>query len=146
MKDAIASQLQLRVFFCGCPARLAHILPSGSSGSDMTKLFAVFSVLCIGTIMSATAHADDTRTIEMVIKDHKFTPAEITIPANTPVILQVKNADAAVEEFDSHDLRREKIIAPGMTAKIKLDGLRPGEYSFMGEFHARTAQGKVHVQ
>lgn len=112
----------------------------------MSKFFAVFSVLCIGTIMSVTAHADDTRTIEMVIKDHKFTPAEITIPANTPVILQVKNADAAVEEFDSHDLRREKIIAPGMTAKIKLDGLRPGDYSFMGEFHARTAQGKVHVQ
>lgn len=111
----------------------------------MTKFLAVFSALLLGGVVSATAHAE-TQTIDMVIKDHKFSPAEITIPANTPVILQVKNADSAVEEFDSHDLRREKIIAPGMTAKIKLDGLAAGDYSFMGEFHSKTAQGKVHVQ
>ncbi len=111
----------------------------------MLKFPALVSALLIGGTMFTVAHAE-TQTIDMVIKDHKFSPAEITIPANTPVILQVKNADHAVEEFDSHDLRREKIIAPGMTAKIKLDGLAPGEYSFMGEFHSSTAQGKVHVK
>ncbi|OKH87210.1 cupredoxin domain-containing protein [Thalassospira sp. TSL5-1] len=111
----------------------------------MLKFPALVSAVLIGGVISTVAHAE-TQTIDMVIKDHKFSPAEITIPANTSVILQVKNADHAVEEFDSHDLRREKIIAPGMTAKIKLDGLAPGVYSFMGEFHSSTAQGKVHVK
>ncbi|OSQ46024.1 cupredoxin domain-containing protein [Thalassospira sp. MCCC 1A01428] len=111
----------------------------------MTKIFAALSVFLAGTVLSVAAYAD-TQTIDIVIKDHKFSPAEITLPADTPVVLQVKNADSAVEEFDSHDLRREKIIAPGMTAKIKLDGLSPGDYSFMGEFHASTAKGMVHVE
>ncbi|OSQ40281.1 cupredoxin domain-containing protein [Thalassospira mesophila] len=112
----------------------------------MTKFLAVISVLLASAVFSTASHAADTKTIDLVIKDHKFTPAEITIPADTPVILQVKNADAAVEEFDSHDLRREKIIAPGMTAKIKLGPLSAGDYSFMGEFHASTAKGVVHVE
>lgn len=111
----------------------------------MSKIPAVVFAMLMGSVVTTVAHAAP-QTIDMVIKDHKFNPAEITIPANTPVVLQVKNADHAVEEFDSHDLRREKIIAPGMTAKIKLDGLAPGVYSFMGEFHSSTAQGKVHVK
>ena len=48
----------------------------------------------------------------LAIRDRRFTPAEITVPANVKVKLVVDNQDAAPEEFDSHALNREKVI-PG---------------------------------
>ena len=82
-------------------------------------------------------------TIAVRIKDHKFTPAEITVPANTPVVLNVTNADNLAEEFDSNDLKIEKVIAGGQMGVVRLRPLKPGRYSFMGEYHAKTAQGVV---
>ena len=83
---------------------------------------------------------------KLTIKDHHFSPAEITIPANTRVTLFVHNADSDAEEFHSDSLHREKIIGPKMTGKINIGPLAPGIYPFMGEFHMRTAQGKVIVK
>ena len=82
----------------------------------------------------------------ITIKDHKFEPATIEIPANTKIKLIVKNEDATPEEFESHDFKREKIIAGNSTAKIMVDPLAPGEYKFFGEFNEKTAQGKLVVK
>lgn len=46
------------------------------------------------------ARAEDPPTIEVTIKDHRFSPAEIHIPSGKPVILHITNADDTVEEFD----------------------------------------------
>ena len=83
---------------------------------------------------------------ELTIAEHRFTPAEIVIPANTRVRLIVHNKDNSPEEFHSDSLHREKIIGPNMTGKINIGPLAPGVYTFMGEFHARTAQGQVVVK
>ncbi len=79
----------------------------------------------------------------IVIKDHKFNPARVVVPANTKVRLVIDNQDPTPEEFESHDMHREKIIAGNKTAKIKIGPLKPGEYSFFGEFNEDTAQGVV---
>lgn len=82
----------------------------------------------------------------LVIKDHKFQPAELTIPAGVKVALIVDNQDATPEEFESHELQREKII-PGKTkAKIFVGPLEPGRYPFFGEFHMDTALGTLIVK
>lgn len=83
---------------------------------------------------------------ELTISEHQFTPAEITIPANTKVTLLVHNKDASPEEFHSDSLHREKIIGPKMSGKINIGPLTPGTYPFMGEFNARTAQGRIIVE
>jgi hypothetical protein len=79
----------------------------------------------------------------LVIRDHRFTPAEIVVPANARVKLVVDNQDATPEEFDSHALNREKVIAGRSKAVIFVGPLAPGRYPFMGEFNAATAQGAV---
>jgi hypothetical protein len=79
----------------------------------------------------------------LVIRDHRFTPAEIVVPANTRVKLVVDNQDATPEEFDSHALNREKVIRGRSQAVIYIGPLAPGRYPFIGEFHAATAQGAV---
>jgi len=82
----------------------------------------------------------------LTIRDHRFTPAEIRIPANQKVRLVVDNQDATPEEFDSHALNREKVIPGGSKAVIFVGPLAPGRYPFMGEFNAATAQGAVIAQ
>lgn len=87
-----------------------------------------------------------TQQYELTIAGHEFTPAEINIPANTSVRLLVHNKDDSAEEFHSDSLHREKIIGSKMTGKINIGPLSPGVYTFMGEFHARTAQGRIVVK
>ncbi len=81
--------------------------------------------------------------IEVILKDHRFTPAEIHVPAGKRVQLLVKNRDATADEFDSTSLKVEKVIGGGMEGVVRLRALDPGRYPFMGEFHSETAQGVV---
>jgi heme/copper-type cytochrome/quinol oxidase subunit 2 len=87
--------------------------------------------------------AEDVTTIEISIKDHLFNPAEIHVPAGKPVVLKVTNEDATAEEFESSALKVEKVIPGGKSAIVRLRPLKPGQYSFMGEFNPGTAQGVV---
>ena len=79
----------------------------------------------------------------LTIKDHRFTPSELRVPAGQKVKLIVDNQDATPEEFESHELNREKIIAPKSKATIYIGPLKPGKYPFFGEFNQSTARGVV---
>ena len=59
------------------------------------------------------------------------------------VRLLVKNLDATPEEFESHDLKREKVIPGKSEATIIIGPLKPGTYKFVGEFHESTAKGSI---
>ncbi len=83
---------------------------------------------------------------EITIKDHKFSPDKLEIPAGQKVKLLVKNQDATAEEFESNDFNREKVIAGNAQANIFVGPLDAGEYSFFGEFNPKTAQGKLIVK
>lgn len=79
----------------------------------------------------------------LVIKDHRFSPSEIRIPAGKKVKLTIVNQDATPEEFDSRDLSREKVVLGQSKGSVVIGPLKPGRYSFMGEFNPQTAQGVV---
>ena len=91
----------------------------------------------------APAHAEEPATIALTLKDHRFAPAEIHVPAGKAVILRVTNEDDTVEELDSVALQVEKLIVAGHYATVRLHPLGPGRYPFMGEYHAETAKGVV---
>ena len=100
---------------------------------------ALVTALCLGL----PAIADEPAAINVTLKDHRFTPSEIHVPAGKPTVLIVRNQDPAVEEFDSTALKVEKVIVGDTYATIRLRPLGPGRYPFMGEYHADTAQGVV---
>lgn len=102
----------------------------------------VTAALALCTLASAA----ETPSFALELTDHLFQPAEITVPANQRIILLVTNNDKSVEEFESHDLKVEKIVAAGRTIKIRVGPLKPGRYKFEGEFHADTAQGVLIAQ
>lgn len=101
----------------------------------------LFSLLLLP---SAAFAAEDIYTL--IIKDHRFQPSEISIPAGKKIKLLVENQDATPEEFESHSLNREKIIAGNGKATIYIGPLKAGRYTFEGEFNAKTAQGVIVVQ
>lgn len=92
---------------------------------------------------SAPAIADDVLNIDVTIRDHRFLPSEIHVPAGKPSQLTIKNEDATAEEFDSAALKVEKVIAGGRSATVRLRPLGAGRYPFKGEYHDDTAQGVV---
>jgi hypothetical protein len=92
---------------------------------------------------ATAASANEPPEIRLVIRDHRFVPAEVKVPANTKVRLIVVNQDATPEEFESHELNREKVVTGGGTIPVYVGPLKPGRYPFFGDFHAETAQGAL---
>lgn len=84
--------------------------------------------------------------IAITIKDHRFDPAEISLPAGQKVTLRVKNQDATPEEFESDDLDFEKVIAGQQSATVGVGPLEAGQYEFHGEYHEDTAKGTIVVK
>src|ERR1044071_10218773 len=101
---------------------------------------AVLSVLALLVTAGAVGAADE---IALTIEKNRFSPEEIKVKAGTPFVLVVTNKDAGPEEFESKDLRIEKIIPGSKTMKISVRALKPGTYTFVGEYHEKTAKGRI---
>ena len=97
------------------------------------------ALFALGT--TAALAADDE--FKLVIENHKFDPAELTVPAGKKIKLIVENRDATAEEFESHSLNREKVIAGKSSATIFIGPLKPGSYPFVGEYNEKTAKGVI---
>lgn len=82
----------------------------------------------------------------LTIKNHRFEPTEIAIPADKKIKLTVKNLDPTPEEFESTDLRREKVVTGGGEITVYIGPLQPGRYEFFGDFNPKTARGHIVVK
>ena len=100
------------------------------------------SIALFGAFLTPLAQAADNEVV-LTIKNHQFAPAEIKVPANQRIKLNVHNQDSTPEEFESHSLNREKLIPGGAKAVIYIGPLKPGRYDFFGEFNQSTAKGVV---
>jgi Cupredoxin-like domain len=103
------------------------------------------AVIAFLALLTTSALGAD-NTASLALKDHKFTPTEIHVKANTPTTVTLTNDDDATEEFDSTSLKIEKIVTGHSTGTMRWRPLAPGRYPFMGEFHSETAQGIVVAQ
>ena len=104
-------------------------------------LKASLSALLLGVLVFTASHAADPIEVKLVIKDHRFVPAEVKVPAGQKIKLVVDNQDATPEEFESYSLNREKIVPGKGKITVMVGPLKPGKYEFFGEFNMDTAQG-----
>lgn len=84
--------------------------------------------------------------VHLTLKGNRFQPEEVRVKSGVPIKLIVHNEDPAAEEFESSDLKQEKLIRPGKSVTLKLRPLKPGTYEFFGEFHPKTARGRLVVE
>ncbi len=104
--------------------------------------WSIVGVLILGAVLlgpSVEAQQAPTLTLEM----HRFSPADLRVPANTAFVLTIVNKDKEDEEFEVSALRIEKIIPGGKTLQLQMPALKPGSYEFVGEFHEDTAKGHL---
>ena len=83
--------------------------------------------------------------VALTLKDHGFAPAKVNAPANQRFRIEVTNQDATPAEFESSDLRAEKIVVPGGKITVMAGPLKPGTYSFFDDYHPDTAKGALVV-
>ena len=108
----------------------------------------VFTVLIVGLVASVVAlaslasAADPRPEIPLTIDKDQFQPNEVKVKADTPFTLVVTNKNAKPIEFESKDLRVEKVVPPGKTVKVLIRALKPGSYAFFDDFN-KAATGKI---
>jgi plastocyanin len=110
------------------------------------RQFFVLAAVAAATLAGAARAQDDAATVVLTLKDHRFSPASVTVPAGQTIHVELINQDPAVEEFDSVDLGVERDVTPHGRTSFKIGPLKPGTYSFMGELHAATAQGEIKAE
>jgi hypothetical protein len=106
----------------------------------MRLLAPAFAVVLLATQGVGPARADD---YVVTIKNHRFTPTELKVPANKRIVVTVVNDDPTPEEFESREMKVEKIIPGKSKAVVRIGPLKPGRYPFFGEFNEATAKGAV---
>jgi hypothetical protein len=101
-------------------------------------------LFCLAILLPIVAQAASE--VPLAIKDHRFEPSELVVPAREKIKLVIHNQDASPEEFESHELNREKVILGNSTATVYVGPLEPGRYGFIGEYNEKTAQGVIVVE
>ena len=109
------------------------------------RLRALCSLVAAASLaLAAVARAADSPPeIALTIEKNRFQPEEIKVKAGAPFVLVVTNKDGAQEEFESKELRIEKMVPAGKTVRIRVPALKAGRYPFYGEFHEKTAKGVI---
>ncbi len=110
------------------------------------NIFIVYLAALTLFCMVNTAQAKALPAYKLTIKNGHFEPEVINVLAGTRFKLVITNLGPGPEEFESKRLRKESVIAEGVTRSVVFAPLKIGEYHFFGEFHLATAKGKIVAQ
>ena len=100
----------------------------------------LLSIACSAALAAA---ADTPPELALTLDQHRFSPEELRVKANTPFILVITNKDKEDEEFEVPSLRIEQIVSGGKTLQLRMPALKPGTYQYIGDFHEKTAKGRI---
>jgi hypothetical protein len=100
-------------------------------------------ILSIALSAAVVSAADTPPELALTLDQHRFSPEELRVKANTPFVLVITNKDKEDEEFEMSSLRIEKIVPGGKTLQLKMPALKPGTYQFIGDFNEKTAKGRI---
>ena len=109
----------------------------------MLRIASVIAAAAFAFAPVLSARAEDEVTIKLDMKDGVITPSPLEVPAKKTFRLEIKNSGKKPAEFESKDLRKEKVIAPGVTTVVVFRPLDAGEYTFFDEFNEKTSQTKL---
>jgi heme/copper-type cytochrome/quinol oxidase subunit 2 len=112
----------------------------------MRLRLAAFAILAFAGLQPGDFAQAADPTFSLSLKDHHFTPSEVTIPANTRVRFLVKNLDATPAEFESDNFKAEKIIPAGQEVTILIGPLKPGTYEFHDEYNQDASKSRLIVK
>ena len=101
------------------------------------------ALLFAALFSSAAAFAEEDPVFVIKFADGKIDPPVLEVPANRRFKLILQNEGTTPVEFESNELRREKVLGAGTTSFIVIRRLDPGEYDFFDDFHLDTPPAKL---
>ncbi|MDP1645828.1 MAG: cupredoxin domain-containing protein [Thiobacillus sp.] len=123
----------------GIPGLLSWLLRGRAVGN-----FALMAAALL--FLPAEAGAADLLTYSVVAKEGRLIPNTLNVPAGVRFKIVVRNQGHDAIEFESLQLRKEKVLAPGAESFVVIAPLKPGEYEFFDEFHPNTGRSRIVVK
>jgi hypothetical protein len=111
-----------------------------SAARSFRAIVLVLAMCALPASRTAAVAAD---AVILTIKNHQFTPSEVSVPAGERFRIEVENQDPTPAEFESSDLRIEKIVVPGGKITVMAGPLKPGTYKFFDDYHPDQAKGTM---
>ncbi len=104
-----------------------------------------FTLLALA-LAAASAQGEELPSYSLTAAKGRFQPETINVPAGQRFRIVITNNGPGPEEFESLELHKETVLAPGVTRSLVFAPLKPGVYRFFGEFHPDTARGQIVVK
>ena len=99
--------------------------------------------LGLGWAAEAHAQQQELPAFHIVVKDGRFAPDRVEVPAGRRVKLTLQNDGPGPLEFENDEMHIEKVLSAGARSFVVLPPLKPGEYDFVDEFNPITGELKV---
>ena len=95
-------------------------------------------------LLTTFSHAaDDLPVFKLTARDGKFEPLTIEVPAGKRFKIEISNDGKGPREFESKDLKQEKVLAAGAKSSVVINALKPGTYTFFDEYHMDAPKGRI---
>ncbi len=108
----------------------------------MKTLFGLLVVI-LCALTPQTVFAAEKFTVELEMKNGDLIPRVLEVPAKTIIRIKITNTGTEPAEFESLQLRKEKVLAPGASSVVVIAPLKPGTYSFFDDFHLSHPKGEI---
>jgi hypothetical protein len=95
----------------------------------------VFLALALLGFAAGARAEDEMPTFKIVMHEGTITPSSVEVPANTRFKLEIENTGDSPVEFESLELKRERVLAGKTSTYIIFRRLDPGSYPFFDDFH-----------
>jgi hypothetical protein len=110
-------------------------IKQGVGGWLLDGLAAILMAAILLSCGPAAPRVEEERVFQIEFKDGMVVPQRLEVPANQPFRLHLINAGDTPAEFESNELRKEKVLAPKSSSMLVFRTLDPGEYAFFDDFH-----------
>jgi len=110
------------------------------------QLVGLVCLIAAGLALPMYAGAEELPAYPLTVGNGHFSPEILNIPAGQRFKIVVTNKGPGPEEFESVELKKETVLAPGVTRAVVFAPLKPGIYKFFGDFHPETAKGQIVVK
>jgi len=113
-----------------------RILPGSARGMlAFASMLALFATLAFA--------AEEMLVLQLVARDGKFEPLKLEVPAGKRFKIEISNQGKSPMEFESKDLKQEKVLAAGAKSSVVINPLKPGTYTFFDEHHMDAPKGQI---
>jgi hypothetical protein len=109
----------------------------------MHKYARLMPIILLALLSAGVASAAEDPVFAIEFADGAIRPPLLEVPAGTRFKLELRNTGADPVEFESLELRKEKVLGPGVTSFIVIRRLDPGEYRFFDDFHPGTPPARL---